>query len=250
MEYKSFSKEILKTIDLALQKEVKTSKKPIAVFDADGTLWDTDIGEIFFRWQIKHSNLKLPPNPWEFYRDMKNRPDPRPAYLWLAQINKGQSLTQIRKWALEALREQQPLPIFEPQAKLIQDFRQAGVDIYVVTASTKWSVEPAAALLGIPETRVLGVSTKTIDGDYISDEQEGQITYREGKILAFLKATGGTKPFFSCGNTIGDISLLENATGLALAVCSAPPNHQELYASEQQLQAEALVKNWWRHSFT
>lgn len=253
MMYKNFSKEILTAIDLVLQKEIKGPERPIAVFDADGTLWDTDIGENFFRWQIKHLNLNLPPNPWKFYWDLKNKPDPRPAYLWLAQINEGQSLSQVRKWALESLEEQKPLPIFEPQQKLIEYFQKAGVDIYVVTASVKWSVEPAAALFGIPENRVLGVSTKIIDGDRVSREQEGQITYHEGKISALLKATNGRSPFFGCGNTVGDISLLENATGIALAVCSVLPNQpdrEELYSSEQILQAKAYAKNWKRHSFS
>lgn len=249
MTYKNFPSEILSAIDLALKNELRKTDKPIAVFDADGTLWDTDIGENFFLWQIANAGLKLPDNPWDFYREMKSRnDDPRAAYLWLAQICQGRKLNEVRDWAKRAVEKQQPLAIYPAQKTLIEHFHKSGVEVYVVTASIKWSVEPAAALLGIPEHRVLGVSTKTVN-DFVSAEQEGFITYREGKMQELLRITGGRRPFFGCGNTLGDISLLNDATEVSLAVCSAPAG-AELHLAEQALQAEAKAHNWLRHSFS
>src|SRR4051812_277802 len=116
MKYKNFPSEFWDLLSKALETERKTNSRPVAAFDADGTLWDTDLGENFFKWQVQHSNLPdLPKDPWRHYRDWKEGDDPRPAYLRLAQINKGQSLKQVQGWAEQAVKAHEPLPIFEEQ---------------------------------------------------------------------------------------------------------------------------------------
>ena len=117
----------------------------IAAFDADGTLWDADAGETFFDWQIR--NCQLPAfrgvDPWQRYHELKN-PDPRVGYVWLAQINAGQTLEQVRAWADQCFKNSAPWPVLESQRRLIQKLRELKFDIYVVTASVKWAVEPGA----------------------------------------------------------------------------------------------------------
>lgn len=248
MKYKNFSPDLWKKIDLALQKAIESSSKPIAAFDADGTLWDTDLGESFFQYQIKNRLLShLPADPWKHYRDWKESGDPRPAYLWLAQINQGHPLSEIRGWAEDCVRSFNHLPVFDDQKKLIEKFLKANVQVYVVTASVKWAVEPGALRLGIPIENVLGVATKTMNGK-ITDEQDGEITYREGKSSALLQITNGKKPFFCSGNTMGDLSLLESATELSLAVGAATEN-QELFSTEERLRQEAKARSWHIHRF-
>ena len=255
MTYKDFPdslwQEIQKELDLALQSE----PEPVAAFDADGTLWATDLGESFFQYQIKHNLLPnvfaKHPDPWKYYRDWKGSGDPRPAYLWLAQINAGQKLTTVQDWAMENVKTQIPFPFFEPQKKLIQLFLQKKVKVFVVTASVAWAVEPGAELLGIPRNQVLGVRTKTDHGIILSD-QDGEITYRAGKAKALLDKNQGKKPFFACGNTLGDLALLESAN-FKLAVRSAPVNH-ELFRSEEELFLEVSQRSkndtsWWAHHF-
>jgi HAD superfamily phosphoserine phosphatase-like hydrolase len=249
MKYKSFPQEFWTQLDEALKKEIKAfGERPIAAFDADGTLWDTDLGENFFKWQIKNSGLKnLPADPWKHYRDWKESGDPRPAYMWLAQINQGQSFKQIKAWAEEAVKSIDPLPIFPEQKKLIQWFESRGVEVFIITASVKWAVEPGAKRFTIDSDHVLGVAT-AIERHIITDKALGPITYREGKLEALLERTNGRKPFFSCGNTMGDITLLQGATQMALAVGAAQEG-QELFPTEEKLRAEALKANWFIHRF-
>lgn len=251
MKPKNFSPEIWGTIETATQLAIENESCPIAAFDADGTLWNTDLGEAFFRYQIANLNLpvlhKLPTDPWTYYRNWKSSGDPRPAYLWLAQINQGYSLTQVRKWAIENVKKMSPLPIFEPQRQLISYFLKMRVKVFVVTASVKWAVEPGANLLGIPQEQVLGVATKNSEG-IISDAQDGFITYRQGKVDALLDHNSGQKPFFCCGNTTGDSNLLASASKLSLAVCSSQEG-DELFQSERLLQEEAKKHGWLTHQF-
>lgn len=248
MKYKSFPQEYWQLINSALDQVLaESAKTPIAAFDADGTLWNTDLGEQFFKWQIKSGLLKnLPSDPWAHYVSWKEKGDPRPAYLWLAQINQGQPIEQVRAWAKMAVEQNSPTPIFSEQRKLIELLQGKGIPVYVVTASVKWAVEPGAALLGIPQSHVLGISTKIKDG-IVTDEQEGEITYREGKAIALEKLTG-QKPFLSSGNTLGDISLLESASHIKLCVSAAAKDHR-LWKSEEELRREARTRGWLLHEF-
>jgi HAD superfamily phosphoserine phosphatase-like hydrolase len=252
MKYKNFSQDIWQQIKVALREEKKTNPTPVAAFDADGTLWDTDLGESFFKYQIKHNLLpeifgSLKKDPWRHYRDWKESGDPRPAYLWLAQINQGLPLATIQKWAEENVASLSPLPIFEDQKKLIEFFLQENCRVFIVTASIKWAVEPGAKRLGISAKDVLGIETR-IENGIITTLQSGDITYREGKLTAILKATGGVKPFFATGNTMGDFWLLEGATRVRLAVGAAGTGH-ELRPAEEKLHEEALARGWLVHRF-
>jgi phosphoserine phosphatase len=244
-----YSQEIISSIDAALAKDRLINQQPVAAFDADGTLWNADLGENFFHFQIENKLVPLPENPWEHYRKWKESGDPRPAYLWLAQINEGHQLSEVRQWSENCLKKQEPLPFFTPQQNLINYLIHQGVKVFVVTASVKWAVEPGAFRLGIPEEQVLGVATKIEENGRVTSAQAGAMTYREGKTQALLTATKGQLPFLCSGNTMGDFNLLESSSGLALAVNSAGRG-DELFGTEQELLQNAKMRSWLHWSFT
>ncbi|MCB0368655.1 MAG: haloacid dehalogenase-like hydrolase [Bdellovibrionales bacterium] len=248
MKYKSYPAELWDLIKNTT-KELKQKNQPlIAAFDADGTLWDCDLGENLFKYTIDNGLVPLPESPWEHYFAMKKiNSDPRSAYLWLAQIYKGLPLPQVQKWAEEAVRQLDPLPIFDDQLKLIKFLQSEGVKIYIVTASIKWAVIPGAKILGLTEANVLGVATKVID-NMITEEQDNIITYREGKPQALLDISSGIKPYLSVGNSEGDLNLLESSTLLRLAVSAAKDN-DKLFQTESNLQTIAKSRNWLAHRF-
>ncbi|MBC7372052.1 MAG: HAD-IB family phosphatase [Bdellovibrionaceae bacterium] len=248
MKYKAYSKEMWDRIYTALDYSLAKDSEPVAAFDADGTLWDIDLGETFFQHQIDNKLVQLPADPWNYYQELKKKNgDPSEAYLWLAQINKGQKLETIRTWAEEGVKQQAPVPIFEEQRKLIDLLKSKGVQIFIVTASVKWAVEPGAKLLGLDADSVIGIETKTEDG-VISDQQKGHITYQMGKVEALLERTGGKKPFLTSGNTMGDFQLLNTATDLAMAI-SAANQDDRLFKTEDDLQKIAQQKSWLHHRF-
>lgn len=248
MNYKKYSDATWDLIKQTLQKKKADGQKLLAVFDADGTLWDCDLGENFFQHQIDHKQVPLPENPFQHYLDLKKiNNDPRPAYVWLAQINKGLSLSQVQKWAEQAFLSIQPNPIFEEQKKLIQFLKENSVQIFIVTASIKWAVEPGARALGLTEENVIGVETQVKDG-IITDIPVLPITYRSGKVDALKKHIQSQKPFLGSGNSIGDFELLDFCTDIRLVV-SAASIDDRLYKSEKELHVEAEKKNWIIHRF-
>jgi len=246
MKYKDYSSAIWNQIESTLDQVLQHDPEPIAAFDADGTLWDIDLGETFFHHQIDKKLVKLPPNPWEFYESTK-AVDPCKAYLWLAQICEGEKLERVHQWAKEALNEASPIPVFSEQKKLIELFRSKGVKVYVITASVKWAVEPGAAMLGLQYEDVIGVET-TVENQLISTNQKGIITYRQGKVDALLEKSKGKRPFFASGNTMGDYQLLKSATHLSLTV-SAASRDDKLYRTEYELAQNAEKHGWLHHRF-
>lgn len=247
MKYKEYSKEIWAQIERSIDEVLSKDPRPVAAFDADGTLWDTDLGEAFFQHEIDHRLVPLPENAWDHYHGLKKKNnDPREAYLWLAQINQGFSLEQVRGWAARSVSEHKP-PVFPEQKKLIELLLGRGIEVFVVTASIKWAVEPGAALVGLDFDHVIGIETTVEDG-LLSGQQKGIITYRQGKVDALLERTGGKKPFLTSGNTMGDFHLLESATHVALAV-SAATRDEALFKTEAELQEKARERDWLAHRF-
>lgn len=221
--------------------------RAVAAFDADGTLWDTDLGEMLFGHQIANKLVPLPNDPWGHYENLKIEASHPIAYLWLAQINQGMALTQVRAWAEEAVKKHDPLPIFEAQMRVLEKLKALDVEIYIVTASITWAVEPGARRLGLREDQVIGIETEVVNG-IVSHQQKGVITYREGKAQAILERTGGVKPYFASGNTEGDKWLLECATDLRL-VMSASPENSENGITERKMLKLAAERGWYSHRY-
>ena len=246
MKYKAYSTEIWDRINTALDYALAKDAEPVAAFDADGTLWDTDLGEAFFHYQIDNKLISLPADPWTHYQELK-KADPTVAYLWLAQVNQGQKLEVVQQWADAAVKDISPVPVFEEQRKIIELFKSKGVKIYIVTASITWAVEPGARLLGLSTDSVIGVET-AIENGLITEKQKGVITYQMGKVEALLERTEGKKPFFASGNTMGDFQLLNAATRLSMAV-SAANQDDRLFKTENDLLKIAEQKSWLYHRF-
>lgn len=236
--------KIFSDIDVALSR---LDRKPVAAFDADGTLWNMDMSEHFVQYQERMNLLTdIPESPWRHHLKM-HKEDPKSAYLWLAQINSGQDISTVRKWAADFLEDYGKVPTFESQKQIIDYLKSKNVEVYVVTASVKWAVEPGARLYGIDEDHVLGVKTKIKDG-VVTKEQEGALTWREGKVEGLLEATGGVAPFFAAGNSNGDLPLIESSTDVHLVVSAAIAG-EHTYETEQDMLALAKERDWHWHVF-
>lgn len=222
-----------------------------ATFDADGTLWANDVGENFFQYQIDHCKLADLRNkdPWKHYLELKKKHPPN-AYLWLAQICRDHSLKDVHAWAIEAATQFKPL-VFPEQRELIAELQSRNIQIYVVSASVEWAVEGALAVSGFKNVKALGVKTKVKNGQ-ISTEQDGFVTWRQGKRDAFLALSKGIAPFLSCGNTLGDQHLLEMSSNIRIAVQSQKDGseHPTLFEDEQGLLQMALKNQWLTFDFS
>lgn len=248
MNYKPYPTEFWNLIQEKVSQLKSQNKKLIAAFDADGTLWDADLGENFFQYQIGCKSVPLPPNAFDHYLDMKKiNDDPQAAFMWLAQINKGCLISDVNTWAQKAFNQILPNPLFSEQKKLVELLLKNDVKIYIVTASIKWAVVPGALALGLTADDVIGVETE-INDQFISDIAIHPITYKQGKVLALLNKTNGELPFLCSGNSMGDFELLKSATEVKLVVSAASADDPN-YRTEMELIYEAKKNNWNYHRF-
>lgn len=250
MEKNPFDQALLDEIKQnVLQAKAQQNGPLYAAFDADGTLWDSDMGEQFFQFQIDHCNLASLQgiDPWEHYETLKKR-DHVEAYLWLAQINEGHSLKQVRQWAKQTV-EEKGARVFESQKNLISWLHSQDIEVFIVTASIQWAVEPAGALAGVPFDHVLGIQTGVDESGNVTAKQQGPITWRDGKAKALLDRTNGVAPIFCAGNTYGDIALLETSVGDRLCIqTQLEPNG--LFEEERRLREHAVKNGWKIHNFS
>lgn len=235
--------------DLERLLETLTKKLPsgpaVAAFDADGTLWDIDMGESFFEYVIKNKLVPLPDDPWNHYFSMQDKVSKEAAYLWLAQIFKGVALDQVRQWAQANVATIPSLPVFDFQKRVISHLLNLGVDVYIVTASIKWAVEPAAHLVGLTPEKVLGIETEMENGK-VGMKQKGILTYREGKLQRLLQETNGVRPYFCSGNTEGDLELLKGATDVRFVMSNTVGAHPN-YQTERVMVETARSEGWFYH---
>jgi phosphoserine phosphatase len=190
----------------------------------------------------------LPDDPWQHYENLKVEASHEEAYLWLAQIHQGVPLTTVREWAQKAMQESAPVPLIPAQLDLIQHLRAQGVRVFIVTASIRWAVEPGAALYGLTYDDVIGIKTRIDSKGLVTAEQEGPITWREGKVTGLLEATQGRRPFLASGNTEGDLALLESATNFRLTIAASPQDNEN-HSTEHRLLAIARERGWFSYVF-
>lgn len=248
IRHQPFPQELWENIEGQIQNIKKEFAHPVAAFDVDGTLWDGDISEHFFDYQILHRLLPdLPRDPWAHYISLMMENE-ESALIWLAQINKGQKLETVRKWTRENFMGlSESTSFFGEQKKFIRMLLQENFSVYFISGSVQWVVEPLAEHFGVPADNVIGMRTEVVDG-IITENPVLPLTWKEGKIRALLKKTNGTYPQICSGNSMGDFALLDSATHLRLAVSSQPRNGR-LVTSEKMLQREARKKGWLTHSF-
>ena len=240
------TEEQLTQIKIEITKALDSGATPIAAFDADGTLWPTDMGESFFEYQIQNNLIEnLPSDPWTHYFDLKKK-NPAEAYLWLAQINQGHSHENMLKWSKASVEHQKEIhgfKVFSFQKEIIDFLKKNSVEIYIVTASIKWAVAGGAFEYGIPYENVIGVGVRVDEQGLLTDQQQGPITFKEGKVKALLEATDQRQPFYSTGNTMGDYALLKASTNLKVTICSSAKDHK-LYETEEELYQKAQENSW------
>ncbi len=231
----------IKDITPSYLKDLKTqTQRPIAIFDADGTLWRGDIGDDFFAFQRENKSMKAAPTQGAALLDAyckEHDRDAEYAYGLMAQWNAGNSEKDLQKWVSFCWDQFDSSRIIPEQKKLIKDLHDLQYEVWVVSASPWWVVvEGVKRHFGVEASKVLATKTKTVDG-IITDEFEYELPYKKGKVKAIEKFIKST-PTIVSGNSMGDYDMMCLADGLALVINTAKPNSM-YYESEQEVAAIA-----------
>lgn len=195
------------------------------VTDADGTLWNDDIGEDFLRWMEAERALVSPEarevDVWAAY-EAKCRVDKRTGYGWAVQVMAGLPEAELVARCETFARRFVPGRAFPSMRALVEFAASRDVTPWIVSASHQWLVRAAAPLVGIDPARVLGLTVEVRDG-VLTDRLADPFTFREGKRDA-VRALIDPAPALVSGDSTGDLEMLELAkTRLVIAHRAADP---------------------------
>lgn len=192
-------------------------------FDADGTLWRGDVGEELLR-TLAHRRLLPAARGSGVYEEYERRVevDPIDGYTWAVEVMEGVEEAALRR-ECEALFDQRfSGKLFRWVRPLLAVLAERGLEVWIVSASPIWAVQPGAAALGVPVERVIGVQ---------SDVEAGRLTRRvhkpipcgDGKV-ARLKERG-CRPVLAVGNGDLDLPMLAySERALVVAPHQSPDN--------------------------
>lgn len=195
----------------------------LVVFDADGTIWDGDVGKAFLKWQLDTSMLR--PEQGLMMREKwiqfeKGNLSEEEIWTLAATCQAGLKATKVAEAADRFFGETHEEMIFEPIRDLIRSLRATGIEVWIVSASQKWIVEAGASRFGIDPNHVIAVTPVVEDG-IITSEPMQPVPYGEGKSTAIIEMIGRT-PDIVVGNSDGDVPMLRLATAVAIVVNPNP----------------------------
>lgn len=219
------------------------SKRGVAVFDADKTLWYPDVGEAFFDWLVRER--KLPAlegidDPSRRYHEMLEK-DRVTAYAWLVKMMSGVPEDQVRRWARAFFRVSFARRVYRPQRALIRRLREAGWDIWIVSASNLWIVQAGAPYLGVEPEHAIGIKVRVENG-VLTQDLDYAVPSGPGKVQA-IEAFIGKRPDLVSGDSIIDRDMLEYSQGLALLILY-PSNPQQ-----EEIRRIARERGWLMQQF-
>ena len=243
-----FAPAVAQALTEFIERHRHWTKRKIAAFDADGTLWHGDIGEVFFRDQVVKGTAPRAPqeNAWDVYCADANGGDAVKAYGWLAQWNAGVREEDLNRWCNEFFLSQWQKRVFVPMQSLVKLLHDAGFECWVVSGSIKWIVAAGARHYGIPFERVIGTAVTVKDG-VLTEKIDGVVPYQGGKTI-MVDSVIKQRPLLAAGNTFWDKELVCTATELGLTIHSEHPGEPN-YESERKLQDLARERNWLSQRF-
>ena len=211
----------------------------LAIFDLDNTLISGDSDHSWGEFLVSEQRVdaqQFKKTNDQFYADYVAGSLDILAYLEFSL----QPLTEMSMAELAELHQRFMQQVIEPmqlpQARaLLQQHRDAGDRLLIITSTNRFIVEPICHSLGV--TELLATDAEIVDGRY-SGKVDGTPTYKEGKVIrlnAWLKEQNETLEgswFYS--DSINDLPLLLEVDH-AVAVDPCPALRKEAEAKHWQI---------------
>jgi len=216
----------------AFIQEVLARRPALAAFDCDGTLWAGDAGADFFYWEIERGLVSREVADWALrrYDEYKaGRVDELTMCGEMVTMHQGLAVEKIEAAACEFFETVVAPRIFPELLTLTRALAEQGCEIWAVSSTCNWVIEPAVKRFGIPANRVLAASVECPGGK--ASAELVRVPTDELKATAIHEVIQrDVQAVF--GNSIHDLAMMELARD-AYAVNPRP-----------ELAAEARVRGW------
>jgi HAD superfamily phosphoserine phosphatase-like hydrolase len=233
-------------IEARMEAEIAQLQGPVVASDADGTIWDGDVGFDLFeallaakgareeaREALAAEALSIGVRPEGSAHDLTvalydaYQRDAYPhdrAFAMMAWAFAGWAPDELSAFCAQNLADRRIEARIRPELLRLFRFAEArGVPVYVVSASPRAVVEAAAPHLGIPRERLVAMTPALGADGRVLPRLDGPIVYGEGKLAALAKArpaaSGALLAAF--GDSAYDAAMLR-AARIPVAVTPAP----------------------------
>ena len=178
----------------------------------------------------------------------------RNCYEWAVRLHVGLTQKQMRNWSSDAIRREltsdrgvehlrgddgqqmvieRGIRILDEIQQLIDVLHRAGWDVWIVSASNRWTIEVVAPVFGVSPDRVLGNRVE-VDGDVLTSKTRAPVLFREGKAEA-IEEFIGDRPQLVVGDAVTDLEMLCMAEECALVID----------CGDERLRREGRNRDWY-----
>ncbi|HEV8321367.1 MAG TPA: HAD-IB family phosphatase [Myxococcota bacterium] len=195
---------------------------PVAVFDADGTLWPGDVQEDVLRAFIAGRRLLGVDYGRDVffheYQVLVER-DPPAGLLRAMTLFAGLDAAEVDRAARVVVERDCVARAYAEMVYFVGCVRELGYEPWIVSGSAERFVRMAAPALGVDEACVIGLRTEVDADGRLTDRGAGEVPYGEGKVRCIDQIIG-RRPWVAVGNGRADYEMLQAAR--AVAVCVNP----------------------------
>lgn len=222
-------------------ERARAEARTALAFDADGTLWSGDVGFDLFKAALGHRAFRAAARDALaveahgaglsvgeaddanaialrlFAAWAAGDYDDGRAFRMMAWAFAGWTTSELLVLADEALRAADVASrIHAPVREVVAWAHDAGVEVWIVSASPRAAVEVGGRLLGVSPDRVIAVTPRRA-GDELLPELEEPVPYDEGKAHAIRAAAPDATVLGAFGDSASDAPLMR-AARVAVAV--------------------------------
>jgi phosphoserine phosphatase len=179
----------------------------------------------------------------DWYFGQIERGDVAKACADIVRLLAGFTLTEVREFAVRSFELEYSAPIgtatlggrkiptgvrfIREAVELLKALAEKGYEIWALSGSSKWSVEPVFARLGVSADRVIGIEMELNDS-HVTSNAVLPIPVREGKVGAMDRVIG-RRPAITASDSRNDIPMLLTSTGMKVRINSRGRSATEFF---------------------
>lgn len=236
----AFTEEVNTKIEQFLITASNEKGRKVAVFDGDGTVLGQAphylADECLYIYAKEHPAYKS-----DLIDVMRKQSNVSIPYVQnRIKFLSGFTLEEVRKMGEDCFNKYYPGKIFQPMRELIENLKENGFEIWIVSASPEALYQQfLSKAFAIPITHIIGVKSVVRNG-IVTDETIHPIPQDEGK-METIETFIQEKPLFVAGNSRGDREMIEFSRGMKFIV--NPDEHIETGQTESV--ADYAKRNNW-----
>lgn len=194
-----------------LLSSVLSLRPCLAVFDADGTLWEDDAGKDFLYWEVAHNLLPKRVADWVIprYEDYRHgKVDEVTMCGEMVTIHDGLEVAQLQRAAEEFFATEIHKRIFPEMIELVHRLGEIGCELWAVSSTNEWVIRAGVRRFGISANHVLAAAVHCPNG--CATGQLIRVPTDAIKAQLIREIIGRT-PDVVFGNSMHDFAMMEMA---------------------------------------